>query len=416
MCGGEASALVRMRGTQESGFRATLLTPGMLREMPVLDRELLDDAMRRALTLARRSPAGDPNPQVGCVLLGPDGRIVAEGWHRGAGTPHAEVDALTHLPAEWRGRMNELTAIVTLEPCNHTERTGPCAGALAEARIGAVAYGTSDPGEDAGGGAETLRAAGVEVIGGVRVAEARAVIAPWLARQSHSMHETSDSASMQQGDATHKVGHSALTRPLRPFVTVKWAQTLDGRAAAADGSSHWITGPEARADVHRRRALADAILVGTGTLLADDPSLTARSGEELLVPASEQPIPVVLGRRAVPADARVRQHPALAAHGLSAPIHYDGTDLGTHLADLANRGVQRLFVEGGPTVASAFMAAGLVDEMLVYLAPALLGGPRLAIHDLGIETMRDIARLKFTSVEELGTDLLITATLTPKEH
>jgi len=416
MCGGEASALVRMRGTQESGFRATLLTPGMLREMPVLDRELLDDAMRRALTLARRSPAGDPNPQVGCVLLGPDGRIVAEGWHRGAGTPHAEVDALNHLPAEWRTRMNELTAIVTLEPCNHTGRTGPCAGALAEARIGAVAYGTSDPGEDAGGGAETLRAAGVEVIGGVREAEARAVIAPWLERQSLATREPSEPSTSRPQDTVRGTETPALSRAPRPFVTVKWAQTLDGRAAAADGSSQWITGPTARADVHRRRAQADAILVGTGTLLADDPSLTARSGEELMVPASEQPIPVVLGRRAVPADARVRQHPALAAHGLSAPIHYDGTDLAAHLADLAERGVQRLFVEGGPTVASAFVAAGLVDEVLVYVAPALLGGPRLAIHDLGITTMRDIARLLFTNVEELGTDLLITASLTTKEH
>ncbi len=416
MCGGEASALVRMRGTQESGLRATLHTPGMLREKPVLDRELLDDAMRRALTLARRGPAGNPNPQVGCVLLGPDGRIVAEGWHRGAGTPHAEVDALNHLPAEWRIRMNELTAIVTLEPCNHTGRTGPCAGALAEARIGAVAYGTSDPGEDAGGGAETLRAAGVEVIGGVREAEARAVIAPWLERQSLATREPSEPSTSRPQDTVRGTEAPALSRAPMPFVTVKWAQTLDGRAAAADGSSQWITGPEARADVHRRRALADAILVGTGTLLADDPSLTARSGEELMVPASEQPIPVVLGRRAVPADARVRKHPALAAHGLSAPIHYDGTDLAAHLADLAERGVQRLFVEGGPTVASAFVAAGLVDEVLVYVAPALLGGPRLAIHDLGITTMRDIARLQFTNVKELGTDLLITARLTTKEH
>lgn len=398
----------------------------------MLDRELLDDAMRRALTLARRSPAGDPNPQVGCVLLGPDGRIVAEGWHRGAGTPHAEVDALAQLPAEWRQRMSELTAIVTLEPCNHIGRTGPCAGALAEARIGAVAYGTSDPGEDAGGGAETLRAAGIEVLGGVREAEARVLLAPWLARQSFATPEPAAPSQMRADDAARDAEQSPLSRAPRPFVTVKWAQTLDGRAAAADGSSQWITGPEARADVHRRRAKADAILVGTGTLLADDPALTARgdataeigalaeaatnADHGLLVPAAEQPIPVVLGRRAIPAEARVCQHPALAAHGLAAPIHYDGSDLAAHLSDLADRGVRRLFVEGGPTVASAFIAAGLVDEVLVYVAPALLGGPRLAIHDLGIATMRDIARLQFTSIEELGTDILITATLTPKEH
>ncbi|MGK0721741.1 bifunctional diaminohydroxyphosphoribosylaminopyrimidine deaminase/5-amino-6-(5-phosphoribosylamino)uracil reductase RibD [Leucobacter sp. W1478] len=402
----------------------------MLREKPVLDRELLDDAMRRALTLARRSPAGDPNPQVGCVLLDPDGRIVAEGWHRGAGTPHAEVDALAQLPAEWRGRMDELTAIVTLEPCNHTGRTGPCAGALASAGIGAVAYGTSDPGEDAGGGAETLRAAGVEVVGGVRESEARAVITPWLELQALAAHTPSNPISIQPRDTAYDAGHSNtnISRTPRPFVTVKWAQTLDGRAAAADGSSQWITGPEARADVHLRRAQADAILVGTGTLLADDPSLTARGAKRtesecsnthspaaseapdgLLVPSSEQPIPVVLGRRAIPADARVHQHPALAARGLAAPIHYDGTDLAAHLADLATRGVENVFVEGGPTVASAFLAAGLVDEVLVYLAPALLGGPRLAIHDLGIDSMPGILRLPHTEVVRLGDDLLIIA-------
>ena len=349
--------------------------------------------MRRALALARRSPADDPNPQVGCVLLDPDGRIVAEGWHHGSGTPHAEVEALSQLPAEWRGRLDELTAVVTLEPCNHTGRTGPCAEALVETGIGAVAYALGDPGPASGGGAATLREAGIEVRGDVLAAESRALLAPWLAKQHPGAQRL------------------PATQP-RPHVTVKWAQTIDGRAAASDGSSQWITGVDARGDVHRRRAEADAILVGTGTLLADDPALTARAETGgLLVPAAEQPIPVVLGHRAIPAAARIRQHPALDARGLAEPIRLTGDDLAADLAELHARGVRRLFVEGGPAVASAFIAAGLVDEVLIYLAPALLGGPRLAIGDLGIGGMDGIKRLRITHFAQLGADLLIKATI-----
>ena len=149
-----------------------------------------------------------------------------------------------------------------------------------------------------------------------------------------------------------------------------YKRQLDGRAAAADSSSQWITGPAARRDVHRRRAEADAILVGTGTLIADDPALTARddtAADGLLVPPANQPIPVVLGRREIAAIARINQHPALKAHGLDAPLHFDGSDLEAHLADLHERGVRSVFVEGGPTVASAFIAAGLADEVLVYI-------------------------------------------------
>ncbi len=388
-----ASPEERNAGT---AVRGRLADPARGKTKPMLGRDALEAAMRRALELAGRGPAGDPNPQVGCAIAAPDGRIVAEGWHRGAGTPHAEVEALAQLPAEWRGREGELTAVATLEPCNHTGRTGPCAVALAEAGIGAVAYSVDDPGDASSGGSATLRAAGVDVLGGVLEAEGRALLAPWLERQQASSNQ-----------------HDEAEAP-RPHVTVKWAQTLDGRAAAADGSSRWITGEDARADVHRRRAEADAILVGTGTLYADDPALTARSDrdpDELLVPAAEQPIPVVLGRRTIPAKARVNRHPALAAHGLSAPLKFAGDDLVAHLAELHARGVRRLFVEGGPTIASALLAAGLVDEVLVYLAPALLGGPRLAIGDLGIESMDGIKRLRVAHVAQLGADLLIGASI-----
>ncbi len=362
----------------------------------MLERTLIEDAMHRALLLARRGPATDINPQVGCTVLDPAGRIVAEGWHRGAGTPHAEVEAISRVPAEWRSRAGELTAVVTLEPCNHTGRTGPCATALAEFGIGAVAYALDDPGRTSSGGAETLRAAGVDVRGGVLPGEARALLMPWLAR--------------------HRVAPCDIDAP-RPHVTVKWAQTLDGRAAAADGTSRWITGPDARGDVHRRRAEADAILVGTGTLIADDPALTARAERgDLLVPPADQPVPVVLGRRPIPAGARVLDHPALAARGLDAPIRLPGDDLARDLTSLHERGVRRLFVEGGPTVASAFIAAGLVDEVLVYLAPALLGGPRLALGDLGVASMSGIRRLRVSRTVQLGADLLVAASIVPAEE
>ncbi|WP_100345888.1 bifunctional diaminohydroxyphosphoribosylaminopyrimidine deaminase/5-amino-6-(5-phosphoribosylamino)uracil reductase RibD [Compostimonas suwonensis] len=326
--------------------------------------------MRAALRLAANGPARGVNPRVGCVIVDAAGRVLAEGWHRGAGTAHAEVDALSKLqPGQARGA----TAIVTLEPCNHTGRTGPCSEALIAAGVGRVVYAVSDPGQHSGGGARRLREAGIDVSGGVLAEEVEAFLADWL----------------------------EVARLGRPHVTVKWASSLDGRTAAADGSSRWITGPEARADVHRRRAASDAIAVGTGTLLADDPALTARDENGGLLP--EQPVPVVLGERAVPATARVHEHPldaiVFAHHDLAAALH-----------ELKERGIRRLFVEGGPTLASAFVAAGLVDDYLIYLAPALLGGDRLAIGDIGVATIGEGRRLHIDRLERLGDDLLIVAT------
>jgi diaminohydroxyphosphoribosylaminopyrimidine deaminase/5-amino-6-(5-phosphoribosylamino)uracil reductase len=323
--------------------------------------------MRRALALALRGPRGI-NPQVGAVLLSPDGRIIAEGWHRGAGTPHAEVAALSQLEA---GAARGATAVVTLEPCNHHGRTGPCAEALLAAGVARVVYAVDDPNPGSSGGAERLAAAGVDVESGVLADEGHALLDSWLTVQ--------------------RLG--------RPHVTVKWAQSLDGRAAAADGTSQWITGPAARADVHRRRAEADAIVVGTGTLLADDPALTARTEDGSLFPS--QPLPVVLGARAVPDDAAVRRHPL-------AFVQYPG-DLGSALSDLRRRGVHRVFVEGGPAVAGSFVREGVADEFLVYVAPALLGGDVLALRDVGVTTIGEAVRLKLTDVERLGDDLLLVA-------
>jgi diaminohydroxyphosphoribosylaminopyrimidine deaminase/5-amino-6-(5-phosphoribosylamino)uracil reductase len=330
-----------------------------------------ESAMRRALSLATNGPVGGGNPQVGCVLLDESGAMVAQGWHRGAGTAHAEVDALSHIPSG-----AGLTAVVTLEPCNHTGRTGPCAQALIDAGVTRVVYALDDPNPEAGGGADRLRAAGVEVIAGVLADEATELLLPWL-------------TSVRSG---------------RPWVTVKWATSLDGRAAAADGTSQWITGTASRQRVHEQRAAHDAIAVGTGTVLADDPSLTARGdGGELL---AHQPIPVVFGETPVPPDALLRQHPA----GL---IELGHRNLEVALRDLDARGIRRLYVEGGPTLASAFISAGLVDEVLIYLAPMLIGGPRVALDELGVTTMSEAHRLRIHHIETLGDDLLVVARPTP---
>jgi len=321
----------------------------------------------RALALAANGPLTGGNPQVGCILLDDAGNPIAEGWHRGAGTAHAEVDALAHL----RPGQRPHTAIVTLEPCNHTGRTGPCSEALIHAGIRRVVYAVDDPGAHSGGGAKRLRAAGVEVIGGVHAREVERFLDWWLTAQRRG----------------------------RSWVTVKWASTLDGRAAADDGSSQWITSAEARADGHRLRATNDAILTGTGTVLADDPSLTARSASgELLI---HQPVPIVAGTRPVPGDARIRRHPS----GL---VEAGGAPLRQILEDAHRRGETRVLVEAGPTLTSAIIREGLADELRVYLAPALLGGGGLAIGDLGIRGIDGAIRLELTEAQRVGPDLALT--------
>jgi diaminohydroxyphosphoribosylaminopyrimidine deaminase / 5-amino-6-(5-phosphoribosylamino)uracil reductase len=343
-------------------------------------------AMHRALQIARNGPRG-VNPQVGAVILSPDGEVLAEGWHRGAGTPHAEIDALSKLePDVVRGA----TAIVTLEPCNHTGRTGPCALALAEAGIGRVVYALDDPTDLAAGGAERLRAAGASVESGVLADAARALLSDWLTVQ--------------------RLG--------RPHVTVKWAQSLDGRTAAADGTSRWITGPAARADVHRRRSEADAIVVGTGTLLADDPALTARRPDGTLYEA--QPRPVVLGARAIPEQAAIRRHPLPVLHRDGANLGGEGADALSLLEELRALGIQRVFVEGGATIASAFLRHGHVDELLVYVAPTLLGSgsegtDHAAVRAIGVETIHDQRRLRIAHLETLGDDILLVARPIPHD-
>lgn len=326
--------------------------------------------MRRALDLARRGPEADVNPRVGCVLTAPDGTLLAEGWHRGAGTPHAEVDALARAGATARGA----TAYVSLEPCTHSGRTGPCTEALHAAGVTRVVFGQADPTPRAGGGAERLTQLGVEVVGGVLEAEATAVNRTW----------------------------TQLATTGRPFVTWKLATTLDGRSAAADGTSRWITGEAARADVHEQRARCGAVLVGTGTALTDDPHLTARFPDGSL--RERQPVRVVMGQRDLPATARVLDDAAPTRHLRT-------RDPKEVLAALAQQGLHHVWLEGGPTVAAAFMAGGLVDEVVAYVAPVLLGRGRPSVGDLGITTMANALRLKLADMSFIGDDVRIIATL-----
>jgi diaminohydroxyphosphoribosylaminopyrimidine deaminase/5-amino-6-(5-phosphoribosylamino)uracil reductase len=326
--------------------------------------------MRHALALAARGPEANANPRVGCVLVGADGTVVAEGWHRGAGTPHAEADALARAGALAAGA----TAYVTLEPCNHTGRTRPCAEALYAAGVRRVVYAQTDPNPAAAGGADWLAGRGVDVEGGLLGDEAAALNRSW----------------------TH------LVTTGRPWVTWKLATTLDGRSAAADGTSQWITGEEARADVHVQRARCGAILVGTGTALADDPQLTARHPDGSLRP--DQPVRVVMGERELPAGARVLDDAALT-------WHLRTRDPKEVLAALASAEIHHVWLEGGPTVAAAFMVAGLVDEVVAYVAPVLLGRGRPSVGDLGITSIGHALRLDPTDITVIGHDVRITATL-----
>lgn len=359
-------------------------------------------AMRRAIELAARGLGHtSPNPVVGCVILDSAGLVAGEGWHRRAGGPHAEIHALRAAGERARGG----TALVTLEPCNHTGRTGPCAQALIDAGIARVVYAVSDPNPTATGGAVTLAEAGVDVEGGLLADEAAAGNEAWL---------------------TSVLRH-------RPFVLWKYAATLDGRIAAADGTSRWISSPQSRADVHRLRAQADAVIVGSGTARADNPQLGARiSG--LTDDEVSQPLRVVVdsGAAAVTAGARVLDGtaPTLIAVAEDADAgHLEGLapllrlpraagGRGLHLPALLDalyaRDVRSVLLEGGPTLAGAFLAAGVVDKVVGYLAPVLLGAGPAAVGDAGITSIGQALRLDITDTERLGPDLRITAT--PTRH
>jgi diaminohydroxyphosphoribosylaminopyrimidine deaminase/5-amino-6-(5-phosphoribosylamino)uracil reductase len=325
----------------------------------------MDDVehMGRAMELAAavRSTTA-PNPWVGAVLVTSDGStVIGEGATAPPGGAHAEVTALRQAGESARGA----TLYSTLEPCSHQGRTPPCTDAIIGAGVARVVVAVEDPDPQvAGRGLAALADAGIEVVRGVAASEVSDQLAPYL------KHRTTG----------------------QPWVVLKMAASLDARTAAPDGTSRWITGEEARRDVHRLRARSDAVLVGAGTVRADDPELTVRlgDGEE-----RTQPLRVVLGR--APEGARV--HPALELSG----------DLGQVLDELGRRGVLQLLVEGGAQVAHDFHAAGLVDRYVLYLAPVFFGGDdaQPLFSGPGAGTIADIWRGKLVSVERLGDDLRV---------
>jgi diaminohydroxyphosphoribosylaminopyrimidine deaminase/5-amino-6-(5-phosphoribosylamino)uracil reductase len=332
--------------------------------VPVSEPELA--AMHRALALAETVRGRtSPNPAVGAVVLDGAGKLAGEGATAPAGGPHAEVRALAAAGERAHGG----TAVVTLEPCAHTGRTPPCTEALVAAGVARVIYAVDDPNPEAAGGAEKLRAAGVEVRGGVEAhAAASGALRAWLFAVRHG----------------------------RPFVTWKFAATMDGRAAAADFTSRWITSAAARADVHALRNVVDAVLVGSGTVLADDPQLTVRVDG---VPAEHQPLRVVLDRRhRIPQDARVLD--------AAAPTLVLDTAVPRFaLKALFDRGVRHVLLEGGPTLAGAFVEARCVDEVVAYVAPILLGAGPAVLGEAGVGTLAEAVRLDIESVQRIGDDV-----------
>lgn len=316
------------------------------------------------------------NPLVGAVLTAPDGAVLAVGHHRGRGTAHAEVDAIARWEAVRAAAPGlavldtaafdpaDLTLHVTLEPCDHTGTTGPCSEAVLRAGFGALRYAVADPTGDDGGGAARLSRHGVRVEGPTGEAAAVALTARWRAVRAAG----------------------------RPWVTAHLAQSLDGNAAAADGTSRWITGEASRRHAHEVRARVDAIVVGTGTVLADDPRLTARAADGAA--AARQPVPVVQGRRRIPADAALHAaHPVVLQTGERDP-HAVLAAIAAHPGPWPHgRRAEHVLVEGGPHVLGAWLSAGLVDEVMAYTAPLLLGAGLPAVAGLDVGTLADGIRL-----------------------
>ena len=326
-----------------------------------------NSALTRALQLARDSGVRrGPNPAVGCILLDAHGTVIAEGFHRGPGTPHAEVEALRAAGTASRGA----TAVVSLEPCAHHGRTPPCAEALIDAGVQRVVFAQFDPNPQAAGGAQVLGAAGVEVVGGVRAEEARDVNPVW-------------SAAVALG---------------RPWVTWKVAASLDGLIAASDGTSKWITSEQSREDVHRLRDRVDAVLTGTGTALADRPELTARPGGLL---AAEQPLRAVMGQRDLPDD-----------HPLSGAVRLATRDPRAALEQLWELDARHVLLECGAQLAAAFLAADLVDEIVWFAAPVLLGGQGTPVLEVGPDTLSQARAWHVRAVERCGPDVRIDLTRT----
>jgi diaminohydroxyphosphoribosylaminopyrimidine deaminase/5-amino-6-(5-phosphoribosylamino)uracil reductase len=353
------------------------------------------DYMRQALALARRGLGRtSPNPPVGAVVVA-GGRVVGRGWHRRAGAAHGEAAALRDAGPRARGA----TLYVTLEPCNHHGRTGPCTEAILAAGVRRVVFGARDPNPHVrGGGPARLRRAGLEVVGGVERAACEELIAAF----------------------------TSLVRRRRPLVTLKLAATLDGRIATRSGDARWISGAPARRLVHQWRDEMDAVMVGIGTVLADDPQLTCRrrGGRDPLrvIVDSRLRIPlsaVVLTKEAAPATVVAtvvstgRKLAALRARGatvLSLPGRGGRVSLRRLLQALGQRGIASVLLEGGATLAAAALREGLVDRLALFLAPRLIGGDgRPMLASLGVRDLADAPRLRLLGAERVGDDWLLRA-------
>jgi diaminohydroxyphosphoribosylaminopyrimidine deaminase/5-amino-6-(5-phosphoribosylamino)uracil reductase len=354
--------------------------------------------MARALALATLGMnTAAPNPRVGCVLV-VDRKVIGEGYHARAGEPHAEVNALSDAQANGRDPRGA-TAYVTLEPCNHTGRTPPCTEALIAAGVTRVIAAMPDPNPDAAHGAARLRAAGVVVDIGLNEREARELNPGFISR---------------------------LTRG-RPWVRAKVAASLDGRTALANGESQWITGEAARLDGHRFRARACAVLTGAGTVRQDDPQLTARGVE-----ATRQPLIVIVDRHGeTPPTARVLAdgHALVVTAGgtnanwprgveaIALPDAQGRVDLAAMMRELGARGINEVHVEAGAGLNGALLAAGLVDELLLYLAPSIIGDPArgVAAFPGGLIHLDDRILLTLHDVARIGDDLRVQARVARKE-
>ncbi|HEY0018445.1 MAG TPA: bifunctional diaminohydroxyphosphoribosylaminopyrimidine deaminase/5-amino-6-(5-phosphoribosylamino)uracil reductase RibD [Longimicrobium sp.] len=349
--------------------------------------------LRRAIALAGNGWGRvSPNPMVGCVIVR-DGEVVGEGWHTEYGRPHAEVEALRAAGEQARGA----TAYVSLEPCSHWGKTPPCTDALTAAGVRRVAFGGYDPNPRARGGAEVLRAAGIEVVGGV------------------------EEAAVRDQNAVFFHAHSPAGAE-RPFVALKLAMSLDARIADRDGRSVWITGDESRAEVHRLRAGYDAVAIGSGTALADDPLLTVRGAVEPRVPPKRVVFDRVLR---LPLDGKLvrsaREVPVWAVcrpdapEVLRQPLEDGGvtiiaaSGLSDQLRAIRDAGVRSMFVEGGSVLASALLAADVVDRMYLFYAPVLIG-PQGAAPFAAIPSppLADAVRWRRLDSQPFGADTLIT--------
>jgi len=371
--------------------------------------------MAQALRLAHRGLyTTDPNPRVGCVIV-KDAEVVGAGWHQQAGGPHAEIHALQQVGEAGAEQTRGATAYVTLEPCSHHGRTGPCAEVLIAAGIRRVVVAMPDPNpEVAGQGLERLRQAGVEVETGIGQAEAEALNAGFISR-------------MLRG---------------RPLLRCKLAMSLDGRTAMATGESRWITSAAARQDVQRLRARSSAILTGIGTVLADDPALTVRAAAGEITPLDDgqlrQPLRIVVDTQGrLPARSRLLQSPGpvlLATSAdiaqvldmqqfsssslslLAVPLLKDGhqgqqrLDLTALLQALAAYELNEVLVEAGATLSGALLSAGLVDELVIYMAPKLMGNAARGLFDLPwLSNMAQCVDVDISDIRAVGRDIRITA-------